>query len=87
MNRKISNEVDLAREVSMPTEVCSTATKSEYLSIDELAEIHGLTHHWIRYQVFTKQIPYYKFSRLIRFKRSEIEDWIQKRKIEESGIE
>jgi excisionase family DNA binding protein len=48
-----------------------------YLTIDEMAEYLKLSEQTIRKWVFNREIPYRKIKKVIRFRVSEIEKWIE----------
>ena len=47
-----------------------------YLNIEELAKYLGIAEKTIRKWVFNQDIPYRKIHKVIRFRLSEIERWI-----------
>jgi len=47
-----------------------------YLTIEELAEYLKLAEQTIRRWVLNREIPYHKIKKVIRFRISEIEKWI-----------
>ena len=47
-----------------------------YLTIDELAEYLKLARQTIRRWVLNREIPFHKIKKVIRFRVSEIEQWI-----------
>ena len=47
-----------------------------YLTIEELADYLRLAEQTIRRWVLNREIPYHKIKRVIRFRVSEIEKWI-----------
>jgi len=49
----------------------------EYLNIDELSKYLGIKKATLYFKVENGQIPHYKIGRLIRFKKSEIDSWMQ----------
>ena len=55
----------------------SVRKDSEYLSIEDLSELTGLKRATIYAKRSRREIPAYKFGRELRFKRSEINDWMQ----------
>lgn len=57
-----------------------------YLKIKELCELIDITLSKARSLVFHKKIPYYKVGNEIRFKASEVEEWIAERKIQEGEL-
>jgi excisionase family DNA binding protein len=55
--------------------------EKEFLSIDELCELTGLKKATIYAKRTKREIPAYKFGRELRFKRSEVEDWIDAKRL------
>jgi excisionase family DNA binding protein len=51
-----------------------------YLNVREVATALKLSVQTIRRYVLKKEIPFHKISRSVRFKPSEIERWVEKRK-------
>ena len=49
-----------------------------YLTIEELADYLKLAEQTIRRWVLNREIPYHKIKKVIRFRVSEIEKWIDK---------
>ena len=47
-----------------------------YLTIDELAEYLKLANQTIRRWILNREIPFHKIKKVIRFRVSEIETWI-----------
>ncbi len=58
----------------------SPKNQDEYLTIDELCELTRLKKATIYAMRSRREIPAYKFGRELRFRRSEIEDWMQTRR-------
>lgn len=56
------------------------------LTIEEAAAYLNLKVSRIRYEVFKKGIPCYKIGRSIRFSISELDSWVEKKKIGEVGL-
>ena len=50
-----------------------------YLTAKDVAGMVQLSEQTIRRYVMLKQIPYYKIIRAVRFKPSEIQNWIEER--------
>ena len=48
-----------------------------YLTIEELADYLKLAEQTIRRWVFNREIPFHKIRKVIRFRVSEIEKWIE----------
>jgi len=53
-----------------------------YIGVDELAQYLGVKKRTAYHLVETMQIPHYRIGRLIRFKLSEVEEWMATKKIE-----
>ena len=54
----------------------------EFLSIGEVSEYLGIKKSSLYVKVERKEIPYYKIGHLLRFKRSDIDSWMEKLKSE-----
>ncbi|MGD0916054.1 MAG: helix-turn-helix domain-containing protein [Thermodesulfobacteriota bacterium] len=54
----------------------------EILNIDELSEYLGIKTSSLYSKVERKEIPFYKIGHLVRFKKSDIDLWIEKFKSE-----
>ena len=54
----------------------------EILTIDELSDHLGIKKSSLYSKVERKQIPYYKIGHLLRFKKSDIDSWMEKLKSE-----
>lgn len=56
-----------------------------YIKETEVAEIIGLSVHFLRSQRSAKpndMIPYYKVASRVRYKKEEVIDWVEKRRID-----
>jgi excisionase family DNA binding protein len=49
----------------------------ELLTIEEVTHYLNSTEHHIRSLVFKKEIPFLKVGRLIRFRKREIDSWLE----------
>lgn len=58
-----------------------TTVKAPLLSIQEAAEKLNMPVSRIRYEVFLKRIPHLKIGRSIRFNESDLEVWIENKKV------
>jgi excisionase family DNA binding protein len=58
-----------------------------YLTIEELAEYLKLAEQTIRRWVLNREIPYRKIKKVIRFRVSEIEKWIDDGGIYKAAVE
>jgi excisionase family DNA binding protein len=52
-----------------------------FVGIDELAKYLGMSKNTVRYWVFTRQIPYCKIGRSVRFEKQEIDNWVNNKKV------
>ena len=50
-----------------------------YLTVNEVAELVKLSVQTIRRYTMNREIPFHKIYRAVRYKKSEIEQWIEKR--------
>ena len=50
-----------------------------YLTADEVAVLLRLSVQTIRRYTMKKEIPFHKINRAVRYKKSEIELWVEKR--------
>lgn len=51
----------------------------EYLTAKEVAEFVRLSVQTIRRYTMLKEIPYHKINRMVRYKKSEVILWVEKR--------
>ncbi len=51
--------------------------ENDYLTINELSELTGLKKATIYAKRSRRELPAYKFGRELRFRRSEIDDWMR----------
>lgn len=49
----------------------------DFLTIDELSKYLGIKRSTLYQKVERREIPFYRFGRMIRFKRTDIELWIE----------
>ena len=52
---------------------------SEFITVEEVAELLSIKRSTIYSKIRT--IPHYRIGRLVRFKKSEIEHWLEKNKV------
>jgi len=50
-----------------------------YLTVNDVAELVKLSVQTIRRYTMNKEIPFHKINRTVRYKKSEIEQWVEKR--------
>jgi len=56
--------------------------RDDYCGIEELADWLELSKNTIYNYTCAKKIPYYKIGKILRFKKADICDWIEKQRIE-----
>ncbi len=56
--------------------------KKEWLTPEELKEEYGISIHAQNRMRMERRIPYSKIGKFVRYKRSEIEKWLEDHKIE-----
>lgn len=69
----------IAQEVATALKPLMAARKVEedaILTPDQLAALLGMSKGWIYEQAALKTIPYHKLGKYLRFRRSEINRWI-----------
>ncbi len=54
----------------------------QFLSIDEASSVLSLKKDTLYHMVSRRQIPHYKIRKLVRFRLSDIEAWIEARRVE-----
>ena len=54
----------------------------DFMGIDELSSYLNISKKTIYNYTCAKIIPYYKIGKVLRFKKSDIEQWIEKQRIE-----
>jgi len=50
-----------------------------YLTADEVALLIKLSLQTVRRYTMNREIPFHKINRAVRYKKSEIEQWVEKR--------
>jgi excisionase family DNA binding protein len=55
-------------------------TKMKLVSVRELSEILDIKEKTLYHLVSEGKIPYYRIGKLVRFKRDEIDSWIESKK-------
>jgi excisionase family DNA binding protein len=51
--------------------------KKELLTLDEAARLLSIKNSRLRTAVFRKEIPYVKIGRLVRFRESDLMEWVK----------
>ena len=57
-----------------------------FIDVDDLAKFLKMKKHTAYHIVATLNIPHYRVGRLIRFKLSEVEEWMNKNKAEQLNV-
>ena len=55
-----------------------------YLTVKDVALIVKLSVQTIRRYTMNKEIPFHKINRMVRYKKSEIELWVEKRELKKA---
>lgn len=55
--------------------------QKRFYTVDEIAEYLGVEKSTVYAWVHTRQLPYYKIGRLVKFRFDEIQEWIKGRKV------
>ena len=66
-------------------EAIKEMVKKEWLTPEELQEEYGISIHAQNRMRMERRIPYSKIGKFVRYKRSEIEKWLEDHKIEMIG--
>ena len=62
------------------------AMEKRFLNVNEVAEYLGVEASTIYAWVHTRQIPFYKVGRLVKFKQDQIDRWIENKKVAEVSL-
>jgi len=85
------NKAELLSQLSaeeiqrLMAEVIKDMVKKEWLTPDELQEEYGISIHAQNRMRMERRIPYSKIGKHVRYKRSDIEKWLEEHKIEMIG--
>ena len=60
----------------------SASTTSMLLDVSAAAELLGVTERFVRRLVAERRIPFYKVGKFIRFRSTDVADWVDARRIE-----
>jgi excisionase family DNA binding protein len=58
------------------------STTNTLLDVSDAAELLGVTERFVRRLVAERRIPFYKIGKFIRFKPTDVVDWVDARRIE-----
>ena len=59
--------------------------QEKLLTLKEIAEQLNVKESWLKAMIFRNEIPYIKIGKHIRFGQSEIQKWVEERKIQEGS--
>jgi excisionase family DNA binding protein len=62
--------------------VRSTQHRSVLLSITDAAVRLGVTERYVRRLVYERRVPFYKVGRLVRFRETELDQWLEASRVE-----
>ena len=86
MNRQALLEQIGVEEIQrLMAEAIKEMVKKEWLTPEELQEEYGISIHAQNRMRMERRIPYSKIGKFVRYKRSEIEKWLEDHKIEMVG--
>ncbi len=86
MNRQALLEQIGVEEIQrLMAEAIREMVKKEWLTPEELQEEYGISIHAQNRMRIERRIPYSKIGKFVRYKRSEIEKWLEDHKIEMVG--
>lgn len=54
----------------------------KFIGIKEVSVCFGIKESTVYAWVHTRQIPFYKIGRLVKFKVADIEKWLEEKKVE-----
>jgi excisionase family DNA binding protein len=52
------------------------ASAGEYLTVEQVAEYLNITEHFVRRLIRERRIPFVKVGRLVRLRRTDIDDYL-----------
>ena len=83
MNRaELLSQLGVDEVQRLMAEAIKDMVKKEWLTPEELQEEYGISIHAQNRMRMERRIPYSKVGKFIRYKRSEIEKWLEDHKIE-----
>lgn len=56
----------------------------ELLDLKKASKFLGVRESWLRSRIFKKEIPFVKLQRLVRFRKADLENYIEKNLKKES---
>ena len=63
-----------------------TQETESFIDVDDLAEFLKIKKRTTYHFVTTQDVPHYRVGRLLRFKLSEVEEWMNKNKAEQFNL-
>ncbi len=63
--------------MSIPT----PARPERFITVDDLADVLGVPPSWIYERTARGEIPFYRVGRYVRFRLSEVEDWLEQQRL------
>jgi predicted DNA-binding transcriptional regulator AlpA len=83
MNRvELLSQLGVDEVQRLMAEAIKEMVKKEWLTPEELQEEYGISIHAQNRMRMERRIPYSKIGKFIRYKRSDIEKWLEDHKIE-----
>lgn len=65
-------------------EAAATAAASAFVDVPGAAQYLATSDRHVRELVYRRQIPYFKVGRLVRFKVSDLDNWLNANRVEVS---
>lgn len=53
-----------------------------YFGVTDAAEYLGTTERHVRELIYRRDIPYYKVGRLVRFRPTDLDNWMDRNRVE-----
>jgi len=86
MNKsELLNQLGVEELQSLVAVAIKDMVKKEWLNPDDLVEEYGISIHSQNRLRMEKKIPYSKIGKLVKYKRSEIDRWIESHAIPVKG--
>jgi len=68
-------------------QVSGMQTNSEWMTLDEVCDYLNLSKSSIYKLTMKNGIPFYKLGRILKFKRAEVDEWIESHRVTKLSIQ